>query len=303
MADAEQTFLFADLAGYTALTEAHGDERSAELTGEFFSAVRRLLPGHDAEELKTIGDAVMLRVPSAAQAIALGLEIVEQVGQSHGFPSVRVGMHTGPATERDGDWFGATVNVAARVAGIAGGCEVVLTDATRRHAGELAGVALTRRGAAELRNVQTPVELYLAQRSTSVPGSLPTDPVCQMAVDPHRAAARITHAGAEYHFCSLACAEAFAAAPGRYLGGIAVPPPARLADAVALVQGASYIGFGLWSLAGRRHYRKVHAIRRGCRCAPPESARAARPHRRCGAQPRRRARWRSRTASPRRRSS
>jgi class 3 adenylate cyclase len=56
-----QTFLFADLSGFTALTEAHGDEQAADLVGGFCVAVRQLLAAHQAQEVKTIGDALMLR--------------------------------------------------------------------------------------------------------------------------------------------------------------------------------------------------------------------------------------------------
>ena len=66
---AVQTFLFADLSGFTALTEAHGDEQAADLVGGFCVAVRRLLAEHQAQEVKTIGDALMLRAGDAAAAI------------------------------------------------------------------------------------------------------------------------------------------------------------------------------------------------------------------------------------------
>lgn len=261
MAD-EHTFLFADLAGYTALTEVHGDEESARLTNEFFDAVRALLPARDAEEIKTIGDAIMIRVPSAGEAVRLGVEIVADIGTRHAVPSVRVGMHTGPATERDGDWFGAAVNTAARVSGVAGGCDVVLTETTRARAGDLAGISLSSRGPVELKNVQEPTSLYAATRAETTAGALPIDPVCRMAVEPDRAAARITHNGSDYHFCSLRCAETFAAAPERYSEVVADRYRADLMSVTALVQGASYVGFGVWSLAARGHYRRVHEIRR-----------------------------------------
>jgi len=111
------TFLFADLAGFTALTEAHGDEEAADLAAEFFDCVRDLLPEYGGEEVKTIGDAVMLRCERPDAAVELGLRIVDEVRKRDHFPVVRVGMHTGPATERSNDWFGAAVNVAARVSG------------------------------------------------------------------------------------------------------------------------------------------------------------------------------------------
>ncbi|TMK40383.1 MAG: YHS domain-containing protein [Actinobacteria bacterium] len=215
------TFLFADLAGFTALTEAHGDEQAVALVGEFGAAVRRLLADHRAQEVKSIGDAVMIRGDEPAAAIRLGLKIVHEVGEQHGFPVVRVAMHTGSALERHGDWFGATVNLAARVSGAASGGEVLLTDATRAAAGGLEGVELRERGRTTLKNVGEPMLLYAAVQAgeRDPEDGLPIDPVCRMAVDPEHSAGRLTHADVEYHFCSLECAARFAAAPDDYTEG------------------------------------------------------------------------------------
>jgi adenylate cyclase len=214
---AVQTFLFADLSGFTALTEAHGDEQAADLVGGFCGAVRRLLAEYQAHEVKAIGDALMLRAGDAAAAIRLGLCIVHGVGEHHGFPLVRVGMHTGTAVAREGDWFGATVNLAARVSAAASGGEVLLTAATRTAAGEADGVELRARGRWAFRNVSEPVEVYAAVRQGARDSSgLPIDPVCRMAVDPWHSAGRLTHEGVEYWFCSLGCAGAFAQHPSSH---------------------------------------------------------------------------------------
>lgn len=215
----EHTFVFADLAGFTALTEAMGDDEAADLAGEFCASVRRLAPDHGAEAVKEIGDALMLRGDDAAGAIRLGLRIACDIGGQHFWPTVRVGMHSGPATERAGDWFGTTVNVAARVSGVAAGGEVLLTDATRRSAGALDDVELRPHGAHALRNIAEPVALFEALRTGERTATgFPIDPVCRMAVDPARAAGTLIHDGVEHSFCSLECAGAFAAAPERYVG-------------------------------------------------------------------------------------
>lgn len=217
---AVQTFLFADLSGFTALTEAHGDEQAADLVGGFCVAVRRLLAGYEAEEVKAMGDALMLRAGDAAAAIQLGLRIVHDVGAQHGFPLVRVGMHTGPAVQREGDWFGATVNLAARISAAASGGEALVTGATKAAAGQVDQVELRERGRRVFRNVSEPVQVYAAVRLGARSSSgLPIDPVCRMAVDPWHGAGRLTHHGVEYSFCSLGCAGAFAQHPGRYTAG------------------------------------------------------------------------------------
>jgi adenylate cyclase len=212
----EQTFIFADLSGFTALTEAHGDEEAAELAGEFCRAVRALLGPRGAEEVKTIGDAMMIRVPKPAEAVRLGVEIVHALGAKPRFPVVHVGMHTGPAVQRDSDWFGSSVNLAARVAGSAGGDEVLLTAATLEGAGEVEGVQVESRGRERFRNVTDPVQLYRAVRSGAQTGGLPIDPVCRMTVAPEHCAGHLTHRGEEFCFCSLECVSAFAANPDRY---------------------------------------------------------------------------------------
>ena len=207
----------ADLAGYTALPEAHGDEQAADVVDAFCGSVRELLPAHGAEQVKSIGDAVMLRVDKADAAVGLGLLVAQEIMSKHGSPAVRVGMHTGPAVERSGDWFGTSVNLAARIAALAGGGEVLLTAATRAQAGDAKGVHFDPRGRRELRNVTQPVEVFAAIRSGAASaGGLPIDPVCRMAVDPQHSAGRLSQRGVEYHFCSLECAARFASAPDAY---------------------------------------------------------------------------------------
>jgi class 3 adenylate cyclase/YHS domain-containing protein len=212
------TFLFADLAGFTALTEAHGDEEAINLVEEFFEAVRALLAEHQAEEVKTIGDAVMLRCEDPGKAIELGTRIVYEIGEQPGFPAVRVGLHTGPATERHGDWFGGTVNLAARVAGAASGGTVLLTEDTANRAGQLQGVALHEYGRVSLRNLPEPVRLLRASPKAPVSEQgKPIDPVCRMVVDLNHAAGSLRYEGTEYLFCSLRCAHAFAEAPEHFV--------------------------------------------------------------------------------------
>ena len=214
---AEATYVFADIAGFTALTEAHGDQEAADLVAAFCRAVRAELPAHAGTQVKTIGDAVMLRIPDPAQAVPLGLRIVHDLLAGHGAPAVRVGMHHGPAVERDGDFFGAAVNLAARVSAAAVAGEVLLTAATAARAPAPEGVAYVSRGRRELRNVREPVELVAAVRHGESAGPLAIDPVCHMAVDPVRAAGRLTYAGTDYFFCALGCAGTFARDPERHV--------------------------------------------------------------------------------------
>ena len=212
------TFLFADIAGFTALTEAHGDEEAADLVANFSNAVKVELPAFGGAQIKTIGDALMLRIPDPPQAVRLGLRIAHDVLRGHGSPAVRVGLHHGPAVERDGDYIGSAVNLAARVSAAATGGEVLLTAQTAALAPAPTDVLYESRGRRVLRNVRDPVELVAAVRQgrTSDQG-LAIDPVCRMAVDSNRAAGRLVYDDTTFFFCTLSCAGAFAQDPQRFV--------------------------------------------------------------------------------------
>jgi class 3 adenylate cyclase/YHS domain-containing protein len=214
-----QTFLFADLAGFTALTEAHGDERAADLIDDFLARARPRLPPHGATEVKCIGDALMIRADRADEALKLAVELATEVGGRHGFPGIRVGAHTGAAVAREDDFFGAAVNLASRVSGAARAGEVLATADTRAAAGEIEGLAFQARGRRPFKGVREPIELYAIQPAGAVLAPahrVSVDPVCHMSVEPERAAARRDHRGVEYLFCSESCALAFDEEPEHF---------------------------------------------------------------------------------------
>jgi adenylate cyclase len=165
----EQTFLFTDLVGYTALADAEGDERAADVALLLHRRVRGLLERFEAREVKALGDGIMLRCADPGAAVRLALRIVTELEAEPGFPAVRVGVHTGPAVSRDGDWYGRGVNVAARLCSVAPGGEVLISDATRRAAGRMRKIDFGERRLHWLRNVTEPVETYSA-RARPCPG-------------------------------------------------------------------------------------------------------------------------------------
>jgi class 3 adenylate cyclase/YHS domain-containing protein len=210
------TFVFADIAGYTALTEAHGDADAAELAASFCREMSELARARGGEVIKTIGDAVMVRHDHPSDAVAVGIRAAHEVLAGHGFPAVRVGMHHGPAIEREGDWFGATVNLAARVAGVAAGGEVLVTEVVREGAGELDGVEFEARGEHRMRNVAAPVPLFAAVPDQRTDEARHIDPVCRMVVAEGREAGSLRHQDALYRFCSFDCARRFLDDPDTY---------------------------------------------------------------------------------------
>jgi class 3 adenylate cyclase/YHS domain-containing protein len=206
---------FADLAGYTALTEAHGDVGAADVADRFTEITESVLRG-DARIVKTIGDAVMIVTTDAHDGVRIGLDLLCAVEKESHFPGVRIGVHYGPIVERRGDVFGATVNVAARLTAHAHVGQVLTTEPVATSLRADATMVTTALGPTWLKNVSSPVELYWIADHTSPPTTQVLDPLCRMFVDADRAPAKLPWAGHSWHFCSYDCAATFMAGPGKY---------------------------------------------------------------------------------------
>ena len=213
---AEATFAFVDLAGFTAMTEAHGDVEAVAIVRAFRDRALQVL-GPDDELVKTIGDAVMLRFPTPEAAIVALRELLQRelvVGDAVLLP--RAGAHHGPAMAVDGDYYGAAVNLAARVAGEAGGGQLLVTTRAAFAARDL-GAIVTHVGSVQLRNVSESVDIYDIRIEEGT-DTVVTDPVCQMRVPAAGdAAIALDWSGRQFHFCGLPCVARFAADPDRFI--------------------------------------------------------------------------------------
>jgi adenylate cyclase len=150
---------FADLAGYTRMTEELGDERAVDVVESFVADIEDTLPD-DARIIKTIGDEVMVVAtdPAALVDWAVGFQQLHRAR-----PLPRIGMHHGTVVYRDGDYYGREVNQAARVSARSGAGEVLVTrpvvDAAGSH------LQFERIGEVRLKGFSDATELFLA-RST-----------------------------------------------------------------------------------------------------------------------------------------
>ncbi len=126
--------LFADVAGSTRLYEALGDAEALATIGRCLDLVRTVSEGHGGRLIKTIGDEAMVMFPDADQAAEAAAEMQARIsGQppaGRARIAIRVGFNFGPAIERDNDVFGDSVNVAARMVGLAKGEQVILSAQT-----------------------------------------------------------------------------------------------------------------------------------------------------------------------------
>ena len=118
---------FLDLTGYTRLTEERGDEAAAELATTLATLVRGSSREHEGQPVKWLGDGVMFYFPNPGDGVLAALDMVEGVA-AHDLPPARVGIHAGPVVFQEGDYFGRTVNIAARIAEYARPGEVLVSQ-------------------------------------------------------------------------------------------------------------------------------------------------------------------------------
>jgi adenylate cyclase len=147
---------FADLAGYTRLTEEAGEEQALDVVERFVQTVEDTLPD-EARIVKSIGDAVMI-VSSDAGALTEWAVGFQELQSDRPLP--RIGIHYGSVLYRDGDYYGTAVNLASRVGARAAGREVLVTrevvDAASQH------LEFSRIGEVRLKGFSRATELYLA---------------------------------------------------------------------------------------------------------------------------------------------
>lgn len=192
---------FLDLASFTTLTVMHGDESAADVAERFAALIRSALADGD-ELIKSIGDGALIVSTTATALAALAQRICTLLDAEPAFPVLRVGLHNGPLVRRGDDVFGAAVNTAARVAGLASGGQVLATD---DFITELNGAYPTRHiGPTVLRGMPTPVLLHDLELCPT-PHERLVDPVCGMAVLPTAIAAQLREGADTIVFCSKEC--------------------------------------------------------------------------------------------------
>ena len=155
---------FLDLTGYTQLTEEHGDEAAADLAGRLRAVVRQTSLTHEGESVKFLGDGVMFYFPNPTNSVLAALDMVERAA-IESLPPARVGIHAGPVVFQEGDYFGRTVNIAARIADYSRPGEVLVSRDVVDSASD-DGLNFTEIGPVTLKGVAGPIPLYRAHRQT-----------------------------------------------------------------------------------------------------------------------------------------
>lgn len=212
----ELCFAFVDLAGYTALTAAHGDTGAADVAARFYELAAASVDG-ETRVVKHMGDAVMLVSRSTRACIGTVLRMFELASAEKDFLGLRAGLNAGSVIERDGDFFGATVNLGARLCAHARGGQILCGASVAHDAAHVAGVDVMGLGRAPMKNVKDEVQVFALVDASSAraPYAPAVDPICRMCVT--GPAPSVVHDGATYRFCSEECAAQFRSSPERWV--------------------------------------------------------------------------------------
>ncbi len=154
---------FLDITGYTRLTQERGDDAAAELASTLSRLVQRTSIQHGGKPIKWLGDGVMLYFRDAGPGVLAALDMVAGITDS-GLPPAHVGLHAGPVLFQEGDYFGQTVNLSARIAEYARPGEVLVSQAVAdvSQGGEISFQDI---GEVDLKGVGRPIQLLRAHRT------------------------------------------------------------------------------------------------------------------------------------------
>jgi adenylate cyclase len=147
---------FVDLTGYTRLTEEQGDEVAADLAGRLAALVEGISRRYKGRPVRWLGDGGMFVFWDADASVQAAIEMLTEAPGA-GLPPTHIGIHCGPVVFQDGDIYGSTVNVAARLSARAAPGQVLVS---RPVADQVQPGVLEPVGVIELKGVAQPLEVY-----------------------------------------------------------------------------------------------------------------------------------------------
>ena len=207
--------LVADLSGYTALTEAHGNASAAKIINRYSEIAKESLHA-GTSVLERVGDEIVFAITDAASIVKTALRLVKLIEAEPFFPTVHAGIHAGKVFEQEGRYYGSALNIASRVASHARGCQILCTKIAVEMAGKIDAIKYRAIGDVNFKNIFEPIALFEIITDCRKLEVNIEDPVCRMIVNPNSAAAQLAFNGKQYYFCSFECAQKFTNRPDRF---------------------------------------------------------------------------------------
>lgn len=196
------TVLFLDLSRFTALTDVHGDQTAVDIADQFIAAAGQSAADVGGCLVKTLGDGALFVFDDPAAAVRAADATSHRLHDVASMPEMTGGAATGRVIDRGGDVFGATVNLAARLADLAPAGELRVDETTARAASD-AGWQIEPLGPVEVRGFHEPRALF--RLLLCHPDDCVVDPVCGMRITPGPTTPKLTSEDGQVWFCSETC--------------------------------------------------------------------------------------------------
>jgi YHS domain-containing protein len=159
----------------------------------------------------------MLMFAQPADAVEFGLEMDRFIDAEPQHSALHIGAHCGTVLYREGDYVGATVNLAARVASVGAAGQFLITEDLRDAVGDLADADFVPLPPRRLKGIPDPISLVEVRRQSAERVSRETDPVCGMLLHPDDVVARVSWRGTTFAFCSQKCQATFTDDPSSFV--------------------------------------------------------------------------------------
>lgn len=195
---------FVDLVQFTSLTEVHGDDAAAD-AAIALEAVARRRASDRVRLVKAIGDGVLIEALTPADVLGCVADLIEDVHELR--LEARAGIDFGAVVMRQADVFGATVNLASRLAALAEPGMIAMTRPVALAAGALE-LAVTPRGPVHVNGIREPIEVFVVDPCRHG-GEWLHDPICGMRLDAADAVLLPDLPDVRIGFCSATCAEIY----------------------------------------------------------------------------------------------
>ena len=168
-ADGQVVIVFSDIEGSTELNDALGDRQWVKLLEQHNKLFYQQVDEHDGHVVKTQGDGFMIAFGDARQAVLCSVAVQQALhddSERWDQIKVRMGVHMGTSVRRGDDLFGRNVAMAARVAGLAGGGEILVSEPVHDALHGLAGIRFGPAREVELKGLQGTYAVYTVARGS-----------------------------------------------------------------------------------------------------------------------------------------
>jgi class 3 adenylate cyclase/YHS domain-containing protein len=207
-------YFIADLTGYTALTEAHGDSSAARIINRYNEIVNGVLT-KDVHFYQQVGDEIFMISNSVSSLLHYAINLRYEIEKESHFPSIHAGLHYGSAIKQDEKIFGSAINLTSRIAGTAQGGQILCSRSFKISVKETE-TNFHFLGEKRFKNILKPVAIYEIEPNIDSEENWYTDPVCRMHITENNAPAKLPFHNKTFYFCSFECAKNFISHPELY---------------------------------------------------------------------------------------